>query len=88
MAMDSSQAIPHSQISRHVSTYSNHTLPLQSQESLPFNPMETSGSPVPGQITTPTSERYSEPEGDDGSVMDQTESRLKSRPRIVYAAAF
>ena len=31
------------------------TLPLESQESLPFNPMETGGSPMPGQITTPMS---------------------------------
>ena len=55
MAMDSSQAIPHSQNSGHVSTFSDHTLPLESQESLSFNPMETSGFPMPGQITTPTS---------------------------------
>ena len=55
MAVDSSQAIPHSQNSRHVSTFSDHTLPLESPESLSFNPMETSGSPMPGQITTPTS---------------------------------
>ena len=55
MAVDSSQAIPHSQNSRHVSTFSDRTLPLESQESLSFSPMETSGSPMPGQITTPTS---------------------------------
>ena len=55
MAMDSSQAIPHSQNSRQVSTLSDHTLPLESQESLSFDPMETNGSPMPGQITTPTS---------------------------------
>ena len=49
MAMDSSQAIPHSQNSRHVSTFRDHTIPLKSQESLSFNPMGTSGSPMPGQ---------------------------------------
>ena len=55
ISTDSSQAIRHSQKSRHVSTFSDHTLPLHSQESLSFNPMETNGSPMSGQITTTAS---------------------------------
>ena len=55
MAMDSSQAILHSQNSNHVNTFSDHTLLLESQESLSFNPMEMIGFPMPGQITTLTS---------------------------------
>lgn len=55
MALDSSQAIPHSQNDGRLSTFSDPTVPLDSQDSLSFNPMDTAGSPVPSQMPTPTS---------------------------------
>ena len=55
MALDSSQAIPHSQNDGRLSTFSDPTVPLDSQDSLSFNPMDTAGSSVPSQMPTPTS---------------------------------
>ena len=55
MALDSSQAIPHSQNDGRLSTFSDPTVPLDSQDSLSFNPMDTSGSSIPSQMPTPTS---------------------------------
>ncbi len=49
--LDSSQAISHSQDNRQVWTSSDSTLPINSQESLPSNPMETTGPPMSAQMT-------------------------------------
>ena len=55
MTLDSSQAIPHSQDNRQVWTASDSTIPINSQEPLSSNPMETTGPPTSAQMTTPLS---------------------------------